>query len=178
MLARGGFLLSQADKFSWAFGNHQPREGVSRLQAPRAGMQLPSSWHVLSYLHLSAAEVLHSVGMKIFIKQTRKSITRSHQMLAPWQMARLPASGKCAGLMSDSCKGALYLNEACTPHGRICGEVQGPMRLLIKAEHQSPVFRMFLEIQCCQLTQARWIHDYENESSYIWNLKNTTNWWL
>lgn len=103
--------------------------------------------------------------MKIFIKETRKSITSSHQMLAPRRMANLLASEKCAMLTSDSCKGALYLNEMCAHHGRTRGEVRGSMRLLIKAEHQSPVFRMHLEKQCCQLTQALCIHDYKNVSS-------------
>ena len=111
-----------------------------------------------------------------FIKQTQKSITCSHQMLAPWRMVKRPTSRKCAGLTRDSCKRALYLKEVCTHHGKICGDVQEPMRLLFRAEHPSPVFRMLSGIQCCPLTQALWIQDYKNEPSYMWKLENTTNW--
>lgn len=44
------------------------------------------------------------------------------------------------------------------------------MRLLIKAKQQSPVFRMHLEIQRCQLTRALRIHDCKKVSSFAANV--------
>lgn len=168
MVGQDGFYFSQANLFSWNFNNHQPRERASRLWAPWACLLLLSSCLTLSCPHLRAAEVLQNKGMKIFIKQTQKSITSSRQMLAPWWMANLLASRKCAVLTSDSFRRALYLNEVCSPHSRTRGEVQGSMQLLIKAVHQSPVFRMHLQIRHCQLTQALWMHDYKMCQVVLW----------
>lgn len=132
-----------------------------RKQAAGTGVLLWSSCHTLCCPHLSAAKVLESIWMKIFIKQTRKSITSNHQILVPWWTANLPASEKCAVLTSDSCKGARYLNEVCTHRSRTRGEVPGSMRLLIKAEHQSLCLG---SIWWMSAVSSLKVYDYKNES--------------
>lgn len=101
LVTQDNFLLSQASQPSRNFSRHPGRVAGTLLQPGALWFTSCTEW-----CSLTSCQTSYGICMKLFIKQTWKSITSSHRMLAHWQMANQPASeNQCcvAGDLWKSC---------------------------------------------------------------------------